>query len=111
MEEPHQESRRQESPRLDPFRDGPWARKPGESVWLPDADCPACGSDTTRPVGLVFSLHPLRGACHAWLLNLWKCDHCGKRFSVPGPRLLRFLAVSIPILLLLLVVLVFYLLS
>jgi len=96
------EEERQERARLDPFRDGPWALEPGEQFGVPQADCPACGGKSTRPImfSLWFGLMP-------WLLNFWRCDGCGKRFSAPGPRLKRCLIVfglaSLPVLAMILI--------
>jgi len=83
---------------LDPFRDGPWAPAPGERAFdeAPHA-CPDCGSEYARPVSYIFSLSVARSFLVPWMWNLYQCEECGEKFSVPGPRLRRFLIVCVPL--------------
>ena len=92
---------------LDPFGDGPWTPPPGERpVNAVPQECPHCGSEYARPVTCVFSLSLLNSFLRPWLLNLHQCQECGEKFSLPGPRLRRFLIVLVPLGLLIVPILV-----
>lgn len=97
---------------LDPFRDGPWVPPPGqEPADTASWQCPNCGSEYARPVVYVFTFNLLRSFFLPWLMNLYKCQECGERFSLPGPRLRRFMVLIVPLLVIVVVVLLAALMS